>query len=766
MADTKTQKNDSKTNNNPPADQGKSGILQASGNTDNNGQKSGAEGGSFLDTLYEKITDVIGGDNPNQYFCLTLPGTLVESSDYEYDIAGEKPPHVKASESKLVNKLFDACFITASDNGRHLQNQYRTALNMLSPKLNRDLFEMKVRLREVLMTPYQYDFGDGTEDTMTLEQVFYRLYSEYVAAKAAWNQKQADKKAELKRTIIEPNERRDAYLEWYGLVAEAELVILEEKLGKVLNVFSPGDMNIINSILNCGVGGEIESARSVMNMVEELNPDGGYVYPVNLYPKNWFTLLDSSFTGVDLLESPAALSQRMRMLEMQRSNILLNITKLTSTIPEDKEVHALSKAYKDAEDEFKKLADKCVADNMSVSTDILKTIVTLCNKNGDKLETPTETEVKRVTKDDKDSNALDAPKLIQKIGDSALTCFKAQAAAVDAAEKSTDAALKWCEANNKLQLKKLLDPLKEQLASVNSEIDELKEKITLSKAVLAEKTANDVADVMPNKASDGFTQVLIQSKMSSVSHKSTKESEASASSWGVSFLFGGYSSNKSHQQSVENSMDENSDMEIQIGMNVAKVQIEREWFDPGIFLLTNNMYNFSSNKIAPDNETSFANDNADAVRKRFEEMNECIFPAYPVSFVIAKDVSIRFTSQKAMSSSFAESIEDHASQGGGFLIFSGNSSSSTSSSQSASTANSNANSVTVRFTAPQILGYYMQATPADKSVHINSTSDTDMSVIGFVSKFKEMIEEYNRTLKENKRTVSDPAGTKKEGETN
>ena len=130
----------------------------------------------------------------------------------------------------------------------------------------------------------------------------------------------------------------------------------------------------------------------------------------------------------------------------------------------------------------------------------------------------------------------------------------------------------------------------------------------------------------------------------------------------------------------------------------------------------------------------------DEVKQRFAEMNECIFPAYLVAFVIAKDVSIRFVSKSFMSSSFAESIEDHASKGGGFLIFSGNSSSASSSGRSAAAASSTANAVTVRFTAPQILGYYMQATPADRSAHINSTSDTDMSVIGFVSKSKEKFE--------------------------
>lgn len=718
-----------------------------------------ADNQSFLDIIYNKITDVIGGDNPNQYFCLTLPGTLLNPKDYKYDTgSGEKPAHVKANESKLVNKLFDASFITASDNGRLLPNQYKTALSMLSPKLNRDLFEMKVRLRKVLMTPYHYDFGDGSDENMTLEQVFFRLYGDYVNAKAQWNQKQADKKAELKRTILDPNERMDAYLEWYGLVAEAESVLLEEKLGCVLNVFSPSDMNIINAILNCGVGGELESARNVLDMVQELNPDGGYVFPVNLYPSNWCELLDPSFTGVDLLESPAALSQRMHLLEMQRNNIMLNIKKLTSAIPDDSVVKELKDAYTEAEGAFQDLVKECVDSNINATADLAKSIIALCKKDdSDNVQVPDETEIKRIAGKDSSGKDLQVDKLIEIIQKHALKCYDSQHKAVAAAEKTTAAALEWCEANNKLQLRTLLDPLNTQLDEVNSEIAELTDKITLSRAVMTDDSNKSNADVMPNKATDGFTQVLIQSTMASVKHQSSKDSESSSSSWGVSFFLGGYSSNKSHQKAVETTMDSESSMSIQIGMNIAKVQIERLWFDPGVFLLTNNMYNFSANKISPeDDSTSFANPDPTLVRERFKQMNECIFPSYPVSFVIAKDVTIRFTSESSMSSSFAQSIEDHASQGGGFLIFSGNSSSASSSSQSAAVANSNANSITVRFTAPQVLGYYMQATPADKSTHINDTKDRDseMSIIRFVSQFKEMIDDYNKTVQKGKKTAA------------
>ncbi len=137
-------------------------------------------------------------------------------------------------------------------------------------------------------------------------------------------------------------------------------------------------------------------------------------------------------------------------------------------------------------------------------------------------------------------------------------------------------------------------------------------------------------------------------------------------------------------------------------------------------------------------------------------MNDCVFPCYPTSFVIAKDVTIKFSSQSAMSSSFAKSVEDHSSRGGGFFIFGGSSSSSSSSSESSSSATSTAHSVTVRFTSPQIIGYYMEAVPADKSVHISSAvtnvDDDYISIFEFITKFKAMLDEHNE--KYNKKTIA------------
>lgn len=709
----------------------------------------------FISALYESISGVIGGNNPNQYLCLTLPGTIIDPEKYKYDTSGAKPAHVKANESRLVNKLFDACFVTGADNGKMLPNQYRTALSMLSPKMNRKLFELKNQLRKVLMTPYPYDFGDGIVDNMTVEQVFYRLYNDYVEEKSRWSRMQMEKKEQLVNQIIDPVVREDKYLEWYGTVAEAERVHLEEKLGRVLNVFSPQDMNVINAILNCGVGGEIEQARSTLSMVEELSPDGGYVYPVSLYPDNWFDLLESSFTGMDLLESPAALSQRLRTLQMQRKNVLGQIRRLVSTIPSDETMGAVKTEYEKADQEYQKNVQNCVNANTGATSELVTIVVDMCISDDDKkVDTPDEDSVERVinkeSKGGSKPNKDDIKKLINMIGTKAKECSEAQADAVNAGAKCAAAAIEWCGEKNKSQLKGLLIPLRDNLESLNQDIEEVKSQIQISKAANGVNKIGDaeadVADVMPNKSDDYFTQIIINTTMSAVASQSSKEASGSSSKTSVSFFLGGYSVSESGSSTKESGRDENASMNIQIGMNVAKVQIERSWFDPGVFQLTEGMFSFASVPIAPSAEIPFAGSDDEAVKERFKEMNKTVLPAFPVAFVIAKDVSIKFTSESGVSSSFAETVEKQASKGGGFLCFSANSASASSDSKSAAVANSNSNAVTVRFTAPQILGYYMQAIPEDRSVHITETEGNDMSIVGFISNFKLMMDDMAKSF--------------------
>ena len=701
---------------------------------------------SFADQLYEKVTSVIGGNNPNQFFCMSLPGMQIDKNLYSYDIENNqpKPPLVEANESKLVNRLFDACKMTGSDNGRHLQTQYKSALDMLTPQLNGKLFDAKSRLRKVLMTPYPYNFGEGLTTGFTLQQVFYRLYGDYVDAKQVWAKVQLEKKIELDAKY--PGETKDSnrhkqndYLDWYETTAESQLLKVQEKLGKVLNVFSPGDMEIITGILDSGAGREIAEARQTLANVQKLNPDGGYVYPVTLYPENWFNLLDTSFTPIDLLESPTALAQQLSVLMVQRSNLAMTIDSFLNILPDPAMLTDLKAKQENAEKALQEAKDAVAKVYSDITSDTLKLVVDIIGRSNDKdKSTALAGTTSRILNIDPDK----AKNIITALAGNASRCMKAQDDLIAAAQNATDRALEYFQQKNLLQYKQMLLPLQTQLARTESDIADVRQQIGLSTVMQQASKPKDGSDVTPNVVPDRFAQVLIESTMASVRQSSSNATSASASSSHSSFFFGGYSSSRSHRESVDSSQSETSNIKIQIGMSIAKVSIGREWFNPGVFLLTKDMYNTSSKKISPNSKGK------PFQKERFDAMNDCAFPCFPVAFIIARDVTIKFSSDTSMSNSFAQSVEDHSSSGGGFFIFGGNSSSSSSSSRSNSCATSSANSVTVRFTSPQILGYYLEATPADESVtlsEVRSGNSDYISILDFIKNFQIMLDDYNST---------------------
>ena len=58
---------------------------------------------SMSSVLYDEIERVIGGDNDNQFFCLTMPGQALNAADYSYDYknGGTKGPKLKRTSRAL-----------------------------------------------------------------------------------------------------------------------------------------------------------------------------------------------------------------------------------------------------------------------------------------------------------------------------------------------------------------------------------------------------------------------------------------------------------------------------------------------------------------------------------------------------------------------------------------------------------------------------------------------------------------------------------------
>lgn len=693
---------------------------------------------SLVDIMYDKINEVIGGDNANQYFCMTFPATLLAKESYQYDYKNgkAKPLTVEAKESRLANKMFDPCHITGADNGRSLAQQYSSALDMLTPKLNQKIQEAKTDLRDMLMSPYPYDFGKGVETGLTLQQVFYRLYDQWVEMKKEWSKIQSDKKAELAKKYSsgskEDNENlQNDYLEWYETVAESYLEGLNEQYGKILAVFSPNDMKIIEGVLESGSGAELEEAREMLNNVRKSNPNGGYVYPITLSPENWFELLDNSFTGVDLLASPEALSEKMYLLSNQKLNLTSQINSLSSALPKDDELQKKIDAVKTAKDAVDQ-SEKDVIDKYGQGAkSVLNAALSIASVMGAGGVAVSVLE-RLVSK----SGVGEKEGLIDALTKTISDTSESQTKYINASQDLANAQEEYIKTKNLAALKEIIEPLKSQLDDIDLQINELNSQIQMSTAINNSDVKSDDGGVAPNSVPKGYTQLVITAASKSMDKSSSKSASSSSQSSGVGFFFCGAKSESSSAQSAFESFSKDESCTVQIGMSVAKVEIERDWFNPGVFALSGDMYNVSSQKISPEGSYSGFD------QKRFSDMYKCIFPAYPTAFIVARDVTVKLTTSQSISSATSSAMEEHASSGGGFLFFSARKSSSSSSSSSSAHVQSSGNSVTIRFTDPQVLGYYMEATSADKSTYIdNNTSDDKrigfVTIMEFVEKCKE-----------------------------
>lgn len=719
----------------------------------------GASEKSFADMVYEQINSVLGGTNPNQFLCLTIPGQALSAEDFAYDYKNNAPkgPVVEANESRLVNKLFDPCRMTGADNGLTLPYQYRSALDMLTPKLNSRVAAAKNQLRELLMTEYPYDFGD--DKTYTLQEVFFKLYDDWVAAEKDWADEQNKQKEKLRRDFkgdtAESNMKyNDAYLTWYEAVAASRLTEINEKFSKVISVFTPNDMKILEGILDSGSGAELQQARETLNNIGKLSPDGGYVYPVKLNPTGWFELLDTSFTPIDLLKDPEVLAMQLQSLSSGRNALNARINEIASVIPEDKVLKDAKEAVKAAKSKVDSKRNELIqtyGSGISKTFDAVLDIIPLFAEGvpGNILA--------KLTAGTELPKGKTPEELIKSLSGVTEEIAGKQQEYISACGRLAAASEEAIKAKNMAELGNILSPLKFQLADIDMQITSLKTQLQLSAmsrpapekdgTVKDKDTSKDA--VSPRTVPEGYTSVVITADASCLDKESSQSSSAAASTSGASFLFCGYHSESSSSSSAFSGFTSQNNTHVQIGMNVAKVGIEREWFNPGIFALTKDMFNVTNLKISPNPQKPYTS----VTEERLTEMaaGGYIFPCFPVAMVIARDITIKMISSSSVSSEFSRSVEEHASSGGGFLFFSGSKSSSSSSSSSGVHSSSTGNTVTLKFDTPQIIGYYLEATAADKSTYLDDVSGDDkagyVTISRFVEDYKKMLEAMKEKMK-------------------
>ena len=915
---------------------------------------SQAKQNEFAAHFYEEINNAMGGTNPNEKLCLLLPGIALTKSDFEYDYKNNAPkgPVVEANESRLANKLYDPMDMVGGDNGKTLEHQYRSALDMLTPKVNPIIAEAKNELRKLLMKPFPYKFApknilkaeilktpetgepyfenapadkeetvsDETK-TYTFQEVFFRLYNEYVEQLGEWaKQRQRRKdyyeriaKANLELTTeSEKNKKAENdYLQWYEDNGETWLTAVNQKMSVLLSIFSATDMKIVEGILDCGSGAELQEARQTLNNTRKINPDGGYIYPVKFNPTNWFEYLDTSFTPVDLLNTPTAILDELKLLYNRRDyinsrmiDIAAEVSANDSNIDEYKKAvdearanyikddDALQNAMEDTFGDFAKFVTKaicsacCPATGVvpkggtpeatpitdkiteavstaagqkkdeadAKATGLITTISNIVDKfNTNELQSSITSAVSALgsistNKDDfissvKEIKVSDITDLISKIKnkidgtnneedkkqleeaqeaaselakavenvnnakskqetseklkkevstdtqnptalDKALTQAKSDfnigdsitkgidiifegSKNVNAAQsKYTESIRVYTESLANLQSAQNLQNFKLQLSNLKIDKNAVDSKIKLLEAKLSQVKDFDQCftdSTTPPSVPEGFTQFNIVHTVSETNSSSYERTTSITSSKTKGFWCFKTKKRTTKTTSHIEKLCTTTGSEIEIGMNVAKVGIEREWFNPGIFALTGEMYNVAEKtdkEVAAELEEAKKKDSTTTIEKidpvlrishgigdgtadDMEKLSHDVFPCYPTSMIVARDVTIKITTTLSSDSSSMYSATKDASSSKAFFVYNAGNGSHSHTSSGKANSKSNNRAITMRFTTPQIIGYFLQIVPEDKSALYppRETKNDENDIVAFVQAYEKVIKE-------------------------
>lgn len=216
------------------------------------------------------------------------------------------------------------------------------------------------------------------------------------------------------------------------------------------------------------------------------NPNGGYIYPVTFTPENWFELLDNSFTGIDLLDSPEALSQKMCLLSNQRLTLVAQANSIIEAIPDDDEIQAKKDAVDKAREELDTAENTIVAGYSEGAVNVLHAALDIAGALG-KGGVSTKILERLISKngcEEKDEEKKSA--LVKLLTEKITFATDSQREYIEASQQLSDAQMSYIESKNMQSLQDMLAPIRMQIQQLDLEISNLFAKMKLSFALSGE----------------------------------------------------------------------------------------------------------------------------------------------------------------------------------------------------------------------------------------------------------------------------------------
>lgn len=695
-----------------------------------------------MNLIYQNVNQLLGAGN--QLFAMEFPARPLNARDYEYNTDDcystlTKPYTVQEKEFLLSDQLYDLSPVVQGTNGERLSTVFDTVINNYVPRLEalKSFVSDQKNLREWLLTPVQ-DEVRGETKTMSRMAMARELYDEFLERRNEWYSKKNEVYEKYKAA-----DDLDGYAKWLS----SEGLVQEEKISNFYNdAVVRGHYHEVLTLLgflNVASPSEaLENTKQKMRSSLRRSLDGSTdIYPVQFQPSDWFKALRPNLSPKDLTMATDSLVAEYRAKQQRLRSLQAQLSEQTVIEVSPEERTRLENEVENCRLRLSQAQQELIAQYGSGAVSAVKAVIGIYKNTADPFAKVQE--VIQKTRSAKEGKLEGTEKriytLLQDLAgdvvDNVVKSCQAQETLLQRISQLNDTRMACSEAKVRdMTLQK--QRIEEQIQTVQADLDFLAPLVTGTIAQAggenAEALGASLLTASDEAQDENFTDVIIKSDQSGNFSSNAATSSSSQSSWNLGGWF--WSAGGSHSAHAASESQKKLDLnkKLEIGLRVKKVSIDRGgWFNPTIFKLSDNYYRLADIRVSKGltkddiRDASAAGVNSGARLKSLVTYDaevdgqtkklSYVLPAFPTGFVIAKDITIRIQSSQSESESNRSYMEQSDARSGGIFGFRASTAGSSKSQSESAYFGSTENYFYIRIPGPQVLGWFLELTPADNA---------------------------------------------------